>query len=118
MKKIKIGKRIVEARLKKQMQQKDFAKATGIAAANLSDYERDITLPSIQSIAKIAATLDVTIDYLVFGKLNKNAEKELIDRDLLNGFKNISELPAKDKKMIAHVMNTLLLGCKIQNVTK
>jgi len=111
-----MGKRIVEARLKKQMQQKDFAGATGIAATKLSAYERNITIPSVPSLAKIASSLDVTMDYLVFGKLDQNAEKELLDRELLSHFKNISELPNADKKTITKVVRSLLISSKLESV--
>lgn len=117
MKKLKIGKRIKEMRLRRQLKQNEFSKIVGIAANKLSEYERDITVPSVPNLAKITKVLDVTVDYLMFGKLDENAEKEITDKELLSNFKKVSVLPTKDKKMILEVVRSLLLASKVQSVT-
>ena len=113
---IKIGKRIKETRLKKQLQQNEFSKLTGIAATKLSDYERDIIIPSVQSLVKIASVLDVTVDYLIFGKLDEKAKKEITDKELFNNFSKVNDLPDEDKKIINYVIKSILLASKINSV--
>ena len=55
--------------------QTDIAKETGLAQAQLSDYENEKKLPSLPAIIALADMFDVSIDYLVGRCENKEAHK-------------------------------------------
>ncbi len=112
-----IGKRIKDSRLKKQLKQNELANKLNITLANMCDYEKGSTIPSIPTIAKIANELDVTIDYLVFGKLDKMAENEIIDKELLTVFKTADKLTHDDKKVVSRIIKSLTLTEKVQSVS-
>ncbi|TLS49379.1 helix-turn-helix domain-containing protein [Paenibacillus antri] len=64
-----IGNRIKAIRTQKRLSLSELAEAAGVAKSYLSNVERDIqSNPSIQFIEKMAATLKVPINSLLFGE--------------------------------------------------
>jgi transcriptional regulator with XRE-family HTH domain len=81
------GERIIYQRKQLKWSQDELAKRVGTSAPIIGRYERDEIKPSIEVAAKIAAELDVTIDYLISGNsvvLDKNNVKRLQDIEKLN----------------------------------
>ena len=64
------------------MTQSDLGKVVGTSGDIIGKYERDEIKPSIDTAAKIANALNVTIDYLV-----KDAEYQNIDNETLKRMK-------------------------------
>ena len=60
-------------------------------------YESKGVKPSGEVLAKIANALGVTSDYLMSGSSQDQAEAALTDRELLNQFQKVEQLP-QDKK--------------------
>jgi len=61
----KIGDRIYSLLCKRNMSQRELAKATNITAASISRYIGNQRVPSATMIIKIADALGVTCDYLL-----------------------------------------------------
>ena len=72
------GQRIGYARKQIKMTQAGLGKAVGTSGDIIGKYERDEIKPSIDTAAKIADALNVTIDFLV-----KDGEYQNIDNDAL-----------------------------------
>jgi len=71
-----IGQRIKTIRTQKRLSLSELAESAGVAKSYLSNVERGIqSNPSIQFIEKIAATLKVSANSLLFG----DAEDESLD---------------------------------------
>ena len=71
-----IGKRIKTIRTRKSLSLSELAEAAGVAKSYLSNVERDIqTNPSIQFIEKIASTLKVPVNSLLF----EQSDEEVLD---------------------------------------
>jgi len=70
-----IGKRIRWAREKKGLTQLDIKQKTGISSGNLSDIEKDKSLPSAKALISLKRELDVSIDWLLTGE--EPVQKEL-----------------------------------------
>ena len=62
-----IGKRIKDIRTSKGLSQEELHKKTGIQNTVISAFEHGKRTPNLQSLAKIAHALGVTIDELYFG---------------------------------------------------
>ena len=62
-----IGKKIKDIRTVKGLSQEDIYKKTGIKNTVISAFEHGKRIPNLQSLAKIAHALGVTIDELYFG---------------------------------------------------
>ena len=60
-----VGERIKAARKKAGMTQKELADKLGIPYQGISQYERGIRNPKIDTLVKIADILDVSTDYLL-----------------------------------------------------
>ncbi len=61
----KLGKKIKLARIEMDMTQADLAKATGIMQKSISRYESGISLPSLESLEKIARKLKKSFGYFL-----------------------------------------------------
>ena len=62
-----IGKRVKKARRIKGMTQFELAESTDLCDTYISRIERGVRNASLESVAKISRTLDVSLDCLVFG---------------------------------------------------
>lgn len=77
----KIGTRIKQLRQSKNISLSELAEAAGVAKSYLSNVEREIqSNPSIQVIEKIASSLQVPINDLLFGEQeNKELDHEWVE---------------------------------------
>lgn len=73
----RIGSRIKAIRTQKRLSLSELAEAAGVAKSYLSNVERGIqSNPSIQFIEKIATTLKVPINSLLFGEQEETLDAE------------------------------------------
>jgi transcriptional regulator with XRE-family HTH domain len=102
------GQRIGYARKQIKMTQSDLGKAVGTSGDIIGKYERDEIKPSIDTAAKIAEALNVTIDYLV-----KDGEYQNIDNDALKRLRLLEKLPSEDKSHIYALMDAFFAKYKM-----
>ncbi len=98
-----IGERIVQLRKKKGISQTELAKLAGISREAVSKYERDDAVPSIETAAKIADILNVTIDYLS-GKNHQLA----VDKQTLKRIQDIGSLDDNTKGTLFTIIDTFI----------
>lgn len=84
-----IGQRIQEARIAKGVQAKDFADCLGIGKDQLSRIENGKVPCKLEYLYIIPQYLDVSIEYLVYGRTENECMKEL--NSILKG-KSIAQL--------------------------
>lgn len=70
MEKAELGKRIREERRKRGYSQHELAKKANICVMYLSEIERGIKMPSLNSFIQIAEALEESADFLLRGELN------------------------------------------------
>lgn len=61
----KIGERIKELRIERELSQKQLADKIGVATNTISQYESGKSKTSIEVLANLAVELDTTTDYLL-----------------------------------------------------
>ncbi len=61
----KLGKKIKLARVELDMTQADLAEATGIMQKSISRYETGLSLPSLETLEKIAKKLKKSFGYFL-----------------------------------------------------
>jgi transcriptional regulator with XRE-family HTH domain len=105
------GERITYARKQKKLTQADLGKAAGTSGDIIGKYERDEIKPSIDTAAKIADALGVTLDYLVKDKQYQN-----IDNDALKRLKLLEKLSPEDKQHIFALMDAFFAKNKLQSL--
>lgn len=105
------GQRITYARKQIKMTQADLGKAVGTSGDIIGKYERDEIKPSIDTAAKIADALKVTLDFLV-----KDSEYQNIDNDALKRLKLMEKLSAEDKTHIFALMDAFFAKSKLKTL--
>jgi transcriptional regulator with XRE-family HTH domain len=95
------------------MTQGDLGKAVGTSGDIIGKYERDEIKPSIDTAAKVADALGVTLDYLV-----KDDEYQNIDQDALNRLKLIEKLPQDERSHLFATMDAFFAKNKLQALLK
>lgn len=62
---VALGQRIRKRRQQMSMTLQDLSRACGVSASYLSQVERDAAVPTLGTLAEIAAALDVAIDHFI-----------------------------------------------------
>jgi transcriptional regulator with XRE-family HTH domain len=88
-----------------------LGKTVGTSGDIIGKYERNEIKPSIDTAAKIAEALNVTIDYLV-----KDAEYQNIDDETLKRMKNIEKLTPEDKSHVYAMLDAFFAQSKLQSL--
>lgn len=78
MTKIEMGRRIREARLNKGLTMSKLAKDVGTSIVYMGEIERGLKMPSVNTLIKIANTLEVSIDYILRYEV-KSGDKYVYD---------------------------------------
>lgn len=76
---VNIGEKIIEYRNQRKMTIKEVATITGVTPSLLSQIERGLSNPSINTLKLISKALDVPLFY--FFKENKNSEELVVRKD-------------------------------------
>ncbi len=84
-----IGKRIKDKRIELNLTQEQLAEKTGLTDTYIGAIERATSKCSIETLVKISQTLDINMDYMLFGTTTKNVD---------NRFSEILKSLPKDKQ--------------------
>ncbi|WP_305847165.1 helix-turn-helix domain-containing protein [Xenorhabdus sp. KK7.4] len=99
-----IAHRLITLRKQKGLSQQALADAIGIHVTQVKRYEGGISLPSLEAIKKIAQTLRVTTDSLIF------EEDELQpDSDLALQFQAISNMQPEQRQVIKELLEGMII---------
>ncbi|TSE09851.1 helix-turn-helix domain-containing protein [Aquimarina algiphila] len=101
-----IGEHILILRKKHNLSQSALGKKVDTSGDIIGRYERDIMMPSIEVIMKIADALNVSIDFLV-GKTTLE-----LDSNVLKRVEEVSKLNDEEKDKIFMVIDALILDFK------
>lgn len=95
-----LRKRITKTRESKGMNQAELSAEAGITRAAISQIEKGHRVPTIPVLHRIAAVLEVSIDYLI-GKTDKSELEDLLQHeDIKTFFRGFESLDPEDKDMI------------------
>lgn len=96
--------RLLALRKQRSWSQPELGKKISTSGAIIGRYERGEITPSIDVARKLAATLQVTLDYLVGdNKLNIIQDKKMLDR-----WQNLASLEREDRDRILFVIDSLM----------
>ena len=101
-----IGEHIMLLRKQKGFSQSALGKEIGTSGDIIGRYERNIMMPSVEVIMRIADILNVSIDFLV-GKTNL-----IIDKDTLKRLEAINELDDEKRQYILNHLDILIRDFK------
>lgn len=114
---MKIGRKIKELRIQKGLSQAQLGKLVGLDARRICYYEKEKFLPNIKVLPKLANTLCVTTDYLLFDDKDKiKIWEQLPDPDLYEQFQRVDKMPEEEKKMIKQIINSMIVKSNIKQM--
>lgn len=102
------GKRLAEARKKKNISQEELARMLKTKGPVIGRYERDEMKPGIEAAAKMADILEVSLDYLA-GKAD-----EQLDKSTLNRILEVQKLPTDKKNFVLNMIDMALRDFKVK----
>lgn len=70
----KLGKRIKEERLKKNLTQEQLAESVNLSSVYISHIENASTKPSLETVVNLSNALNITPDFLLFDSLYESKE--------------------------------------------
>ncbi|MEW5251359.1 helix-turn-helix domain-containing protein [Microbulbifer discodermiae] len=99
-----IAKRLAEFRKQKGLTQQALADAIGLHVTQVKRYEAGSSQPSLEAIKKIAKTLRVTTDSLIFEEGELEPET-----DLALQFQAIRQMPDEEKQVIKQLLEGMII---------
>lgn len=99
-----IRDRLIELRRERNLTQQEMADAIGVHVNQIRRYEAGATQPSLDVLKKLATSMNVTIDSLVFGE----GERDPTD-DLRLQFEAVSRMPDEEKKIVKALLEGMIV---------
>ena len=85
-----------------------------VHVTNLSKYERNKPMPSLEIAEKMATVLNMSLDELVYGQQNEKARIRIADNELLKLFNKTQELSDDQKKTVMDLLSAFLLKSNLK----
>jgi transcriptional regulator with XRE-family HTH domain len=108
------GQRLKKTRQDKGLSQSELGKMVDVHYTQIGRYESKGAKPAGDVFSRIANVLGVTSDYLMSGSSQEQAQNTLKDRELLNQFQRVEELPNDKKNIVKELLESFLLRCELQ----
>jgi transcriptional regulator with XRE-family HTH domain len=99
-----IPTRLVQLRCNLDLTQQEMADRIGIHVNQIRRYESGKSKPSLEVIEKIAVTLHVSLDWLVFGEDSRGPDDELKLQ-----FEALVQFDDEERKIVKAVLESLIL---------
>lgn len=99
-----LGKRLREARERRDLSLKELAERTGAHVSNLSCYETGKRIPSLELFVRIATVLGVSADYLL-GSVEE--EGVLFDEEVRSIVMDLQALNPRDREAVSGLIRLL-----------
>lgn len=99
-----IQQRLISLRRERDLTQQEMADAIGVHVNQIRRYESGTTQPSLDVLKKIALTMSISIDSLVFDDNERGP-----DDDLKLQFEAVCRLPDDDKKAVKLLLEGVIL---------
>ena len=103
------GERLHRYREDRGLSQRQLSALAGVDPVQISRYERGLGLPAADTLVAIAKALHVSLDTLLLGKADRQAERlPLRNTLLLQRLADIEKLDRKDQEMIVELIHSVL----------
>ncbi len=112
---VSLGNRIKDLRKEKCWSQDEFAANAKIDGRQVSRYENDRVVPSIEVVIKIATAFDVSLDYLLLDDAPRRALAAPTSR-LVDRIRELGELSEDDEKSLLHLLDAIEAKNKLKQL--
>jgi transcriptional regulator with XRE-family HTH domain len=97
-----LGKRIRSERRKQDLTQEELAEMADISASFMGHIERGGRTLSIETLAKLANVLNVSIEYIICGEFNY--QPNTLPAEILDA---LNQMSSNQRKVFLNIMKTL-----------
>ena len=101
---MQLAARLIQLRKQKRLSQQALADAVGLHVTQIKRYEAGATQPSLEALKKIAVTLGVSTDFLLFDDAERGPDDELRLQ-----FDVITHLEDEEKRIIRELIDGMIL---------
>lgn len=103
-----LGEKILHLRKQKQWSQDFLGDKIGVYGRRVSLYENGKSVPSTETLQKIADTFGVSIDYLLSETPRNVNEIHINDKSLLPYIEKLDQLDEAEKNLVKSMIETLI----------
>lgn len=111
-----IGERIRQMRKEKGWSQDQLAEMIGADGRQISRYETNHNIPSVEIVIKLAQLFDVSTDYILLEDSPRKSLK-ISDQAFLKRFEEVSALSEQDRSSLFHIMDALVVKSRVKAIT-
>ncbi len=112
------GKNLSRFRKEKGLTQEGLSQKSRVAISQIRRYEADKSSPTLDVIVRLAKTLGISIDELVFDKEKGIAAGKLMDRELLEQFEMISILEEEERQAVKKILEGVIVKHQVEKMLK
>ena len=112
------GKNLAMFRKEKGLTQEGLVKKSGVAISQIRRYEADKSSPTLDVVVRLAKTLGVSIDELVFDKATGMTASKIIDRELLEQFEMVSSLEKEDREAVKRILEGVIVKHQVEKAMR
>jgi transcriptional regulator with XRE-family HTH domain len=102
-----IGERITHLRKQLNLSQQDLADSIKVSRTIIGNYERDLNMPSIDVLLKLAKVFNVSVDFLIGEGRIANYDNETLKR-----IDDIEKLDSDTKKHLFFLIDNVIQNFK------
>ncbi len=106
--------RLRQLRRERDWSQGQLANKAGIDIQRISKYERGISSPPLETLARIAEALNVSLDYLLTGKSGKT--EKLKNAKLIERMEEVEGLPSEYQETLISVLDSFIKRHKFEEL--
>lgn len=106
--------RLQQLRAEKNLTQTELGNLVDTHYTQIARYEAGVSKPSADVISLLAEKLGVSADYLLYGARENAAVADMADNELLNLFKEVSQLPEEKKALAKDFLSILAQHQRMQ----
>lgn len=112
------AKRLRDLRRQQNLSQIELGQAAGLHYTNISRYERGFTRPTADALKRLADALNVSGDFLLEGTTEEAATARFEDRDLLQQFREVDQMPQEEKAFVKKLLEAVLVKWKLRELAR
>jgi transcriptional regulator with XRE-family HTH domain len=112
------GKNLSIIRKDKGLTQEDLVKKSGVAISQIRRYEADKSSPTLEALTRLARTLGVSIDEMVFDSKTGIASGKIMDRELLEQFEMVSSLDEDERAAVKKILEGIIVKHQVNKMMR
>ncbi len=110
------GKNLARARKQRGWIQDDLVRESGVPLSTLKRYEGEVGSPRLEHVAKLARTLGVSADELIFDAQDGIPEARIMDAELLRLCEAIQAREAAEREALKFVLESVIVRKKLEGL--